>query len=103
MLPRCWVASTKPEVALVRSQGLFSLGKGEGGIWRRVIAGQKRRPHCLEGHSKTLATGYQPAEVSFRVDADQLVGVELDDAGVELLERVAELEIPVDESLLKLR
>jgi hypothetical protein len=42
MLPRFWVASTKPEAALVRSQGLFSLGKDEGGLWRRVIAGQKR-------------------------------------------------------------
>jgi hypothetical protein len=41
MLPRFWVASTKPEVALVRRQGWFSLGKEEGGLWRRVIAGQK--------------------------------------------------------------
>jgi hypothetical protein len=41
MLPRFWVASTKPEAALVRSQGSSSLGKDEGGIWRRVIAGQK--------------------------------------------------------------
>jgi hypothetical protein len=49
MLPRFWVASTKPEAALGRSQGWFSLGKGEGGLWRRVIAGQKRWPYCLEG------------------------------------------------------
>jgi hypothetical protein len=41
MLPRFWIASTKPGAALVRSQGLFSLGKDEGGLWRRVIAGQK--------------------------------------------------------------
>jgi hypothetical protein len=41
MLPRFWVASTKPEAALVRSQGQFSLGKDEGGLWCRVIAGQK--------------------------------------------------------------
>jgi hypothetical protein len=40
MLPRFWVASTKPEAALGRGQG-FSLGKDEGGLWRRVIAGQK--------------------------------------------------------------
>jgi hypothetical protein len=41
MLPRFWVASTKPEAALVRRQGSFSLGKDEGGFWHRVIAGQK--------------------------------------------------------------
>ena len=41
MLPRFWVASTKPEAARVRSQGEFSLGKEEGVLWRRVIAGQK--------------------------------------------------------------
>jgi hypothetical protein len=41
MLPRLWVASAKPEAALVRSQGSFSLGKDEDGLWRRVIAGQK--------------------------------------------------------------
>jgi len=35
------VATTKPESALVRSQGWGSLGEGEGGLWRRVIAGQK--------------------------------------------------------------
>jgi hypothetical protein len=49
MLPRFWVASTKPEAALGRSQGWLSLGKGEGGLSRRVIAGQKRWPYCLEG------------------------------------------------------
>jgi hypothetical protein len=42
MLPSFWVASTKPETALVRSQGWTSLGKGEGGLWRRVIAGQEQ-------------------------------------------------------------
>jgi hypothetical protein len=41
MLPRFWVASTKPEGALVRSQGSVSLGKDEGELWRRMIAGQK--------------------------------------------------------------
>jgi hypothetical protein len=41
MLPRFWVASTKPEAALVRSQGLFSVGEDEGALWRRVIAGQE--------------------------------------------------------------
>jgi hypothetical protein len=46
MPPSYWVASTKPEAALVRSQGL-DLGKGEGGLWRRVIAGQK--PTCIAG------------------------------------------------------
>jgi hypothetical protein len=40
MLPRFWVASTKPEAALVRAK-VGNLGKGEGGLWRRVIAGQK--------------------------------------------------------------
>jgi hypothetical protein len=41
MLPRFCVASTKPECALDRSQGI-SLGKGEGVLRRRVIAGQKQ-------------------------------------------------------------
>jgi hypothetical protein len=50
MLPRLSVASTKPEAALVRSQGWISLGKGEGGLWRRVIAGERQGVHCLEGH-----------------------------------------------------
>jgi hypothetical protein len=40
MLPSFWVASTKPEGALVRAKA-GSLGKDEGGLWRRVIAGQK--------------------------------------------------------------
>src|SRR5204863_6420094 len=38
-LPGSWVASTKPEAVIARRQGT-SLGKGEGGLWRRVIAGQ---------------------------------------------------------------
>jgi tyrosyl-tRNA synthetase len=50
MLPRFWVASTKPEAALIRSQGWTCLGKDEGGFWRRVIAGQGPGVHCREGH-----------------------------------------------------
>jgi hypothetical protein len=50
MSPSFWVVSTKQEAALVRSQGWISLGKGEGGLWRRVIAGQKPGMHCWEGH-----------------------------------------------------
>jgi hypothetical protein len=49
MLPRFWVASTKPECALDRVQGLNRLGKGEGVLWRSVIAGQKPAVYCLEG------------------------------------------------------
>ena len=41
MLPRFWVASTKPEVALRRGKAGRILGEEEGGLWRRVIAGQK--------------------------------------------------------------
>jgi hypothetical protein len=40
MLFSFWVASTKPGAALVRAEA-GCLGKGEGGSWRRVIAGQK--------------------------------------------------------------
>jgi hypothetical protein len=40
MLPRFWVASTKPEFAPSAAKAV-SLGKDEGGLWRRVIAGQK--------------------------------------------------------------
>jgi hypothetical protein len=40
MLPGFWVACTKPEAALVRSQG-SALVKDEGGLCRRVIAGQR--------------------------------------------------------------
>jgi hypothetical protein len=47
MPPSFWVASTKPEAALVRSQGWRRPGKEEGGLWRRVIAGQK--PACIAG------------------------------------------------------
>jgi len=47
MPPSFWVASTKPGAALGRSQGWTSLGKDEGGSWRRVIAGQK--PACIAG------------------------------------------------------
>jgi tyrosyl-tRNA synthetase len=50
MLPRFWVASTKPEAALIRSQGWTCLGKDEGGFWRRVIAGQGPGVHRREGH-----------------------------------------------------
>jgi tyrosyl-tRNA synthetase len=50
MLPRFWVASTKPEAALIRSQGWTCLGKDEGGFWRCVIAGQGPGVHCREGH-----------------------------------------------------
>jgi hypothetical protein len=50
MLPRFWAASTKGEAALVHSQGWTSLGKGEGGLWRRAIAGQKPGVYCLERH-----------------------------------------------------
>jgi hypothetical protein len=41
-VPRFWVVSTKPGAALVRTKALCSLGKGEDGSWRRVIAGQKQ-------------------------------------------------------------
>jgi hypothetical protein len=40
MLSSFWVASTKPEAALDRSKA-GGLAKGEGGLWCRVIAGQK--------------------------------------------------------------
>ena len=46
MPPSFWVASTKPEAALVRSKAQLP-PKGEGGLWRRVIAGQK--PACIAG------------------------------------------------------
>jgi hypothetical protein len=36
-----WVASTKPESPLVRREGRDGLFKGEGGLWRRVVAGQR--------------------------------------------------------------
>jgi hypothetical protein len=41
MLPRFSVVSTKPEAALGRAKA----GKVEGGLWRRVIAGEK--PACI--------------------------------------------------------
>jgi hypothetical protein len=44
MLPPFWVASTKPETALAGGKAR-SLGAREGGLWRRVIAGQK--PACI--------------------------------------------------------
>ena len=44
MLPRFWVASTKPEAELAAAKAR-SLGEDEGGLWRRVIAGQK--PACI--------------------------------------------------------
>ena len=46
MLSSLWVASTKPEAALVRSQGWLPW-QGRGWIWRSVIAGQ--RPACIAG------------------------------------------------------
>ncbi len=46
MLSSFWVASTKPEAALDRGQGWLPW-QGEGGLWRRVIAGQK--PTCIAG------------------------------------------------------
>ncbi len=51
MLVDLWVASTKPEAPLVRGQG-WQLGKGEGRLWRRVIAGQ--RPPRIAGRSTAL-------------------------------------------------
>jgi hypothetical protein len=53
MLPSLWVASTKPEAALKRSKA-GSLAKGEGGLWRRVIAGQ--RPACIAGRGAHYLT-----------------------------------------------
>ena len=50
MLPRVRVASAKPEEALARRQGFGSLGKGEGGLWRRVIAGRTCGVPCPERH-----------------------------------------------------
>jgi hypothetical protein len=49
MLPRFSVASTKLEAALDRAKAA-SLGKGEGGLWRRVIAAEKHGEYCLMGH-----------------------------------------------------
>jgi hypothetical protein len=40
MLPPFWVASTKSEAALAGGKAR-SLGAREGGLWRRVIGGQK--------------------------------------------------------------
>jgi hypothetical protein len=40
MLPRFWVVSTKPEAELALGR-LVSLVEREGGVWRRVMAGQK--------------------------------------------------------------
>ena len=53
MLSSFWVASTKPEAALARSEG-YCLGKGEGGLWRRVIAGQKQA--CIAWRDTKSAT-----------------------------------------------
>jgi hypothetical protein len=50
MLPPFWVASTKPEFALDRGKA-GCLAKGKGGLWRRVIAGQK--PACIAGWGTT--------------------------------------------------
>jgi hypothetical protein len=50
MLPRFWVASTKPEFALRQGKAACCLGEEEGGLWRRVIAGEKCGVYCLEGH-----------------------------------------------------
>ena len=47
MVPSLSVASTKPEAAIVPRAKAWSLGKGEGGLWRRVIAGE--RPACIAG------------------------------------------------------
>jgi len=44
MLPPFWVASTKSEAALAVGKAR-SLGEREGGLWRRVVAGQK--PACI--------------------------------------------------------
>jgi hypothetical protein len=44
MPPHFSVVSTKREAALDRAK-TDSLGKGEGGLWRRVIAGEK--PACI--------------------------------------------------------
>jgi hypothetical protein len=52
MLPRFWVASTKPEAAPARGKARERLGKGGGGLWRRVIAGQKPGVYGLEGALK---------------------------------------------------
>jgi hypothetical protein len=41
MLPRFCVAGTKPEAALTEAKA-GSLGEGEGGLRRSVIAGQKQ-------------------------------------------------------------
>ena len=49
MLPSLWVASTKPEAALDRSKAGQPC-KGEGGLWRRVIAGQRPASIAGRGH-----------------------------------------------------
>jgi hypothetical protein len=41
MLPSFWVASREAMGPHSSAAKAGSLGKGEGGIWRRVIAGQK--------------------------------------------------------------
>jgi hypothetical protein len=48
-LPGSWVASTKPEAVIARRQGR-GLDKGEGGLWRRVIAGQGPGERCRLHH-----------------------------------------------------
>jgi hypothetical protein len=41
MLPSSWVVSTKPDATLGCAKAVC-LGKAEGGVWRRVIAGQEQ-------------------------------------------------------------
>ena len=48
-MPASWVASTKPEAAIGRDKA-GSLGEGERGLWRRVIAGQGAGQRCRSDH-----------------------------------------------------
>jgi len=48
--PSFWVASTKPEAAIDRSEG-WLLRKAEGGLRRRVMASQKRASFAGRGTS----------------------------------------------------
>jgi len=48
-MPASWVASTKPEAAIACGKA-GSLDKGERGLWRRVIAGQRAGQRCRSDH-----------------------------------------------------
>ena len=58
-LPGSWVASTKPEAVIARRQGR-GLVKGEGGLWRRVIAGQGPGERCRLHHYEEASRGLAP-------------------------------------------